>query len=269
MAGEWNYRLLEPVGIDGSARANRVWRYRGDYTSVAATDDRYQSKTLAQILADDFFLPSDGSQPAVSAGDWIFCSGTDGGCLARVSAASTSTVTLIRGPFDRLKGTATWDPGSLVKGESESKEITVTGAALGDLVQVAAPADISDLLVSAQVTADDTVTVSIFNPGVLLKGSDTVDFASIADGDEAAADITVTGAALGDPVEVVAPGIDVADLQLTATVTAADTVSVVAANNTGGAVDLGSQTIIVRVGDEGGAVNLASGTWTAYVEKVG
>ena len=41
--------------------------------------------------------------------------------------------------------------------------------------------------------------------------------------------------------------IDITDLMLSAAVTAADTVTVVAANNTGGAIDLGSGTLFVMV----------------------
>lgn len=76
-------------------------------------------------------------------------------------------------------------------------------------------------------------------------GSGTVDFASVADGDEAAADITVAGVALGDIVTGVSLGVDVVDATVTANVTAADTVTVVLANNTGGAVDLASTTVRV------------------------
>lgn len=70
----------------------------------------------------------------------------------------------------------------------------------------------------------------------------TNDFASIAAGAEAALDITVTGAALGD-LAFASLGVDVTDLVVNATVTAADTVTVVLANNTGGAVDLASTTV--------------------------
>lgn len=76
---------------------------------------------------------------------------------------------------------------------------------------------------------------------VALTGSATWDAAEIADGDEAAAEITVSGAALGDFV-MVSHGVDVADLVLNAQVTAANTVTAVLANNTGGAVDLASST---------------------------
>ena len=41
--------------------------------------------------------------------------------------------------------------------------------------------------------------------------------------------------------------IDTTDISLTATVTAANTVTVILANNTGGAIDLGSGTLYVMV----------------------
>lgn len=76
----------------------------------------------------------------------------------------------------------------------------------------------------------------------ILTGSATWDAASIADGDMESKDITVTGAVLGDFV-MVSLSIDNADLTLTGTVTAANTVTATLANNTGGAVDLASCTV--------------------------
>ena len=80
----------------------------------------------------------------------------------------------------------------------------------------------------------------------MLDGSVTWDAASIADGDEVAQEVTVTGAALGDFV-LSSLSIDVADLVLTGAVTAANTVTLVLANNTGGAIDLASATAYARV----------------------
>ena len=77
-------------------------------------------------------------------------------------------------------------------------------------------------------------------------GSVTADIASIADGNEVNQSVTCTGAALGDMV-LVSCSIDTADLTLTGTVTSANTVEVVVANNTGGAVDLGSNTLTSTV----------------------
>jgi hypothetical protein len=79
-----------------------------------------------------------------------------------------------------------------------------------------------------------------------IYASDTWDAASIADGDEEAKDVTVTGAAIGD-YAVASLSIDIADLMLDAQVTAANTVTCVLSNNTGGAVDLASATVYVRV----------------------
>jgi len=79
-----------------------------------------------------------------------------------------------------------------------------------------------------------------------LTGSETKDFGSIADGNEEAEEVTVTGAALGD-FAVASMSIDVTDLVVTAEVTASNTVTVVLLNNTGGAIDLGSGTLTVRV----------------------
>lgn len=72
--------------------------------------------------------------------------------------------------------------------------------------------------------------------------SGAVDFASVLDGDEDDAALTVTGAALGDQVWF-SYSIDNADMTITGQVTAADTVTFVAANNTGGTVDLASATV--------------------------
>jgi|TARA_R110000751_G_scaffold163272_2_gene269586 hypothetical protein len=78
-----------------------------------------------------------------------------------------------------------------------------------------------------------------------MAGSETKDWGSIADGDELSEDVTVTGAALGD-FAVASMSIDVTDLIITASVTAANVVTVMLSNNTGGAIDLGSGTLFVR-----------------------
>jgi hypothetical protein len=79
-----------------------------------------------------------------------------------------------------------------------------------------------------------------------LNASEVFDAGSIADGDEAVGEITVEGASLGDFV-LVSMSIDVADLTLAGAVTATDTVTYQLLNNTGGAVDLASATVYVRV----------------------
>lgn len=63
-----------------------------------------------------------------------------------------------------LAATKTWDPASVADGAMTSTTVTVTGAAIGDLVAVgfslAVPAG---MVLSGSVTASNTVTVTLFN----------------------------------------------------------------------------------------------------------
>ena len=79
-----------------------------------------------------------------------------------------------------------------------------------------------------------------------LNGSETKDWGNLGDGNELTEDLTVTGAALGD-YAVATMSIDFTDLTITASVTASNTVTVVLGNFTGGAIDLGSGTLTVKV----------------------
>lgn len=73
-----------------------------------------------------------------------------------------------------LNATFTWDPASLIDAAGEtSTSVTVTGAALGDFVMVAAPYDLQDMTVTAYVQAANTVEVRIQN-----EGGATIDLAS-------------------------------------------------------------------------------------------
>ena len=80
----------------------------------------------------------------------------------------------------------------------------------------------------------------------VLTGSATWNPSSIADGNEEALEVTVAGAALGD-FALASHGADVLDGQLTADVTAANTVTVVLSNSTGSAIDVASATLRVAV----------------------
>lgn len=76
--------------------------------------------------------------------------------------------------------------------------------------------------------------------------SSAVNPASMLDGDEEVFAVTVPGAKLGD-FAFVSFSIDVLDLELSAQVTAANTVTVSLSNNTGGTIDLGAGTLRVKV----------------------
>tara|TARA_R100000781_G_C4077374_1_gene126540 strand:- start:868 stop:1158 length:291 start_codon:yes stop_codon:yes gene_type:complete len=81
-------------------------------------------------------------------------------------------------------------------------------------------------------------------PDVITQSA-TIDFGSVADGNEEASDVTVAGAALGDIV-LVSCGVDLADLQLSASVTAANTVTLVVSSS-GDTVNLAETTYKIIV----------------------
>jgi len=74
-----------------------------------------------------------------------------------------------------------------------------------------------------------------------LSGSKTWNPSAIADGDEEALEISVSGAALGDFV-LSSINVDMLDCVLRGAVTAADVVTLVIANNTGGAINIADGT---------------------------
>ncbi len=72
-----------------------------------------------------------------------------------------------------LSATVTFDPASLADGAGETKQVTVTGAALGDYVLVSAPYDLQDISVTGYVQAANTVEIRVQN-----ESTATVDLAS-------------------------------------------------------------------------------------------
>lgn len=63
-----------------------------------------------------------------------------------------------------LRGSVTWDPGSLIDGAGEtSSSITVTGSDLGDFVLVSAPYDLQDCTVTGYVQTTNTVEIRLQN----------------------------------------------------------------------------------------------------------
>jgi hypothetical protein len=77
----------------------------------------------------------------------------------------------------------------------------------------------------------------------VIFGSAVVDPASVATGaaGQGSTTVTVTGAVLGDFV-IFHPGVDTTSVQITCSVTAADTLKIMIQNLSGGAIDLASST---------------------------
>ena len=87
----------------------------------------------------------------------------DGGDITVGDDAVITDDASVGGLLTLAATSAVWDPGSLADGAQESLDVTVAGAALGDAVLVGAGVDVVDLLVSATVTAADTVTIVLAN----------------------------------------------------------------------------------------------------------
>ncbi|MDE2096497.1 MAG: hypothetical protein KGL39_04565 [Patescibacteria group bacterium] len=88
-------------------------------------------------------------------------------------------------------------------------------------------------------------TIQSVFPLTTLTASKTYDPPSISSGASATTTVTVTGAVLGN-MALASFSLDLAGLSLTSYVSAADTVTCVLSNLTGGAVDLASGTLSVR-----------------------
>lgn len=76
-------------------------------------------------------------------------------------------------PAKWLTGSKTWDAPSLADGAVDSTTVTVTGAALGNFAMASFSADVAGLMLTASVTAADTITVFRWN-----KTGGAVDWAS-------------------------------------------------------------------------------------------
>jgi len=79
------------------------------------------------------------------------------------------TIKTIQGTFESfgiidLQGSVAWsDLASIGDGNEQAKDVTVTGAELGDFAIASFSADVADLVLNAQVTAADTVTCVLAN----------------------------------------------------------------------------------------------------------
>lgn len=86
---------------------------------------------------------------------------------AWVSAASTVSYYFYR-PAALLAGSATYDPPSIAPAGTTTTNVTVTGAVLGDDASASFGASLTGLVISAYVSAADTVTVVLFNPTIAV-----------------------------------------------------------------------------------------------------
>lgn len=81
-----------------------------------------------------------------------------------ISATAMWAVAGMSSQAGALTGTAAaYDPASIADHAMEAKAITVTGAQLGDIVQISSDIDLQDLQLTASVTATNVVTAVLSN----------------------------------------------------------------------------------------------------------
>ena len=152
--------LLVRASVSQDSTSPRIWIYEST------------GETIATITAANYFA---ADPQRLSAGDLVYVKGSDGVRLVTVTSASTSASVVGRfSGSNCFNATTTYDPGNLVDTAGEtSSGITVTGAALGDFCQVAAPYDMQDILATCYVQATDTVEIRLQN-----ESGNTVNLAS-------------------------------------------------------------------------------------------
>lgn len=102
--------------------------------------------------------------------DFRSTSGGDGTVIADAFQTSSG----VSAPKTVVSTTITFDPPSLTTGAvGYSSGITVTGAALGDIVELYPPYDLQGVMAQGQVSAADTINIALNN-----SNSGTVDLAS-------------------------------------------------------------------------------------------
>jgi len=152
------------LGVEVVTGTVKTWT-----TALAATDTVCIIEPVgAPYDSDTHTLPPAGvAYLDIDAAEFAFI-GTKGRFWANVNSTVVGTP-LCTGPTagqlepEVMWGSATWNASSIANGAEEVKEVTVTGAELGDLAQASLSIDVADLTLTAQVTAADTVTAQLSN----------------------------------------------------------------------------------------------------------
>lgn len=178
------YTSVRDLNIDGGA--GRSVYVNAAYTEIqgfkvvdcASTDRVFQFTASATncALSNGSILQSSaipGSQigvlwqaaPRVFANVTAKSAGTDYTAANIASfSAGTSGSTVHDNVPDPFSAILSWDPGDLIAGAGEtSSGITVTGATLGDFVEVSAPYDLQGIMATGFVSAANTVKIRIQN----------------------------------------------------------------------------------------------------------
>lgn len=132
---------------------------------------------LQGIKTQEFGLMIDGGVHAAQSGITVKDNNFDGNSVAPVLLTTTPAAPFVaqdNGAW--LSASASWNPASIANGAKEAKDVTVIDARLGDFAVASFSLDVLDLVLNAQVTANDTVTCVLANNtgGAVDLGAGTV-----------------------------------------------------------------------------------------------
>lgn len=135
----------------------------GATTTVAVPSAHMGDFTFAQFIA-----PNTGNLNGIMLTAYVAADGTIAARfqnetgITRNQPAGQLRVGIIRPNFDFM-GSATYDPPSLISGGYAATDVTVTGAVLGDFALASFSNDLQGVVVTAYVSAADTVRVVFYN----------------------------------------------------------------------------------------------------------
>ncbi|MDM8352904.1 hypothetical protein [Brevundimonas diminuta] len=158
LANDWNDRSAPPVAINGATNVN-----------VQSFEGRTAMPSAGYWTRGEFVY---NVEPSITNGmvqtGWRRLTTGNGHAAGTDWAAEYVAVDPV------LRASLAWDPPSTPSGGQNYVDVTVTGAAVGDFAQASSPDSLSNLTLSATVTAANTVRVYLQN----LTGS-AVDVGSI------------------------------------------------------------------------------------------
>ena len=214
--------------------------YGVDYTeaSLVLTND-VQLLVFGEYGTLTILSKDHGSSPIARGGLGLKSQGTTAVILRGHDAGVTAD------PYLEVVDAIGGDVASIHAKYLEVPEMTAPATPSADKVRIYAAVDGSDTILNA-LFQDGSVVKLAQQGDTVLEGSATWDPASVANGAKTTTTITITGAVLGDFV-IASFSLDIQSMTISGYVSAANTVTVVLANNTGGAVDLSSGTVRARV----------------------
>ena len=128
-------------------------------------DDNYLKQDVDDAASAGVVAVNNGTLHTVSVRGNIGVMAAPAEARLRLLSATVTSVIESGNSWNQIgRVSATYDPPSLAAGASTTTTLTVTGAALGDQVRVQFSRALQGLVMTAWISATDTVTVQFYNP---------------------------------------------------------------------------------------------------------